>query len=188
MQYKDYYNTLGVKRNASEKEIKSAFRKLARKHHPDVNPNDKESEARFKEVSEAYEVLSDAEKRKKYDQFGADFEHYQQAQGSPGGFDFSKYAQGFDGSGGPTYTYTSTSGVGGMDDSGFSDFFDMLFGQSAGRGAATRNPYYSGGRMSTVPRKGEDYEHDIDVTLEEAFNGSQRVLQMEVPETCPTCN
>ena len=184
MQYKDYYSTLGVKRNASDKEIKSAFRKLARKHHPDVNPNDKEAEARFKEVSEAYEVLSDAEKRKKYDQFGADWERYQQTTGSPGGFDFSKYAQhfgGFDGSG----SYSTGFG-GGMGDSGFSDFFDMLFGQSATRGRS-RSAYYSGGRMSTIPRQGEDYEHDVEVTLEEAFNGSQRILQMEVPETCPTC-
>jgi molecular chaperone DnaJ/curved DNA-binding protein len=185
MQYKDYYSTLGVKRGASEKEIKSAFRKLARKHHPDVNPNDKEAEARFKEVSEAYEVLSDSDKRNKYDQFGADWEHYQQAQGSPGGFDFGKYAQdpgGF--SSGGSY---STGFGGGMGDSGFSDFFDMLFGQSVA-GGRTRNPYYNGGRMGTVARQGENYEHEIDVTLEEAFNGSQRVLQMEVPETCPTCN
>src|SRR5438094_8605211 len=108
MQYKDYYNILGVKRNASEKEIKSAFRKLARKHHPDVNPNDKEAEARFKEASEAYEVLSDPEKRKKYDQFGADWEHYQQAAGAPGGFDFSKYAQDFAGGyGGEGVRYTT---------------------------------------------------------------------------------
>src|SRR5918911_1054731 len=97
MQYKDYYQTLGVKRNASEKEIKSAFRKMARKLHPDLNPNDKEAEARFKEANEAYEVLSDPDKRKKYDQFGADWERYQQAEGAPGGFDFSKYAQGSDG-------------------------------------------------------------------------------------------
>src|SRR6266704_2204816 len=95
MQYKDYYNTLGVKRNASEKEIKSAFRKLARKHHPDVNPGDKESEARFKEISEAYEVLSDADKRQKYDQFGSDWERYQQTANGPAGFDFSKYSQGY---------------------------------------------------------------------------------------------
>jgi len=180
MQYKDYYNTLGVKRNASEKDIKAAFRKLARKHHPDVNPNDKASEARFKEISEAYEVLSDAEKRKKYDQFGTDWERYQQAEGASGGFDFSKYSDGYGDFGGGT-TYTTGFG-GGMGDSGFSDFFDMLFGQSRGR-----NPYYSGGRMSTIPRKGEDYEHSIDVTLEEAFSGGQRVLSMEVPEACPTC-
>src|SRR5436189_4375275 len=151
MQYKDYYQTLGVKRNASEKEIKSAFRKMARKLHPDLNPNDKEAEARFKEANEAYEVLSDPDKRKKYDQFGADWERYQQAEGAPGGFDFSKYAQGFDGSGGTTYTYTSGPGFGGMeDDSGFSDFFDMLFGQSAA-GGRSRDPYYSAGRMCTIP-------------------------------------
>src|SRR5205823_3882774 len=183
MQYKDYYNTLGVKRGASEKEIKSAFRKLARKHHPDVNPNDKQAEARFKEVSEAYEVLSDAEKRKKYDQFGSDWERYQQASGAPGGFDFSKYAENVGGSYGDG---NFSTGFGGAGDTGFSDFFDMLFSQ--GVGGRTRNPYYSGGRTSTIPRQGEDYEQEIDVTLEEAFTGGQRVLQMEVPDVCPTCN
>ena len=185
MQYKDYYSTLGVKRNATEKEIKSAFRKMARKHHPDLNPNDKEAEARFKEASEAYEVLSDPEKRRKYNQFGSDWERYQENAGSPGGFDFSKYAQDFDGShrGGTTY---STGGFTGTGEAGFSDFFDMLFGQTATANKAG-SPYYSGGRASTIPRVGEDYEHDIDVTLEEAFAGTQRVLQMEVPEACPTC-
>src|SRR2546428_485307 len=113
MQYKDYYNILGVKRSASEKEIKSAFRKLARKHHPDVNPNDKEAEAKFKEASEAYEVLIDPEKRKKYDQFGSEWERYQQAEGAPGGFDFSKYAQSYPGGDGARYT---TTGFGGLDD------------------------------------------------------------------------
>lgn len=184
MQYKDYYNTLGVKRGASEKEIKSAFRKLARKHHPDVNPNDKGAEARFKEVSEAYEVLSDPEKRKKYDQFGADWERYQQAQGAPGGFDFSKYAENLGGSySGGNYS----AGFGGIGDSGFSDFFDMLYGQT-GAASRGRNAYYSGGRASTIPRQGEDYEQDVELTLEEAFAGGQRVLQMEVPDMCPTCN
>jgi molecular chaperone DnaJ/curved DNA-binding protein len=179
VQYKDYYSTLGVKRDASEKEIKSAFRKAARKYHPDVNPNDREAEARFKEISEAYEVLSDAEKRKKYDQFGADWERYQQTEGAPGGFDFSKYAQQGYGDGGVRYT---TTGFGNDED--FSDFFEMLFGQRAGR---TGTSYYTGGRVRTQPRVGEDYEHEIEVTLEEAFTGTQRVLQMEVPEVCPTC-
>src|SRR6478672_2974842 len=119
MQYKDYYQTLGVKRNASEKEIKSAFRKMARKLHPDLNPNDREAEARFKEANEAYEVLSDAEKRKKYDQFGSDWERYQQAQGSPGGFDFSKYAQSYGGEGTGSQGYSTFTSFGG-DEDGFS--------------------------------------------------------------------
>lgn len=188
MQYKDYYNTLGVKRTADEKEIKSAFRKLARKYHPDLNPEDREAEARFKEVNEAYEVLSDSDKRQKYDQFGSDWERYQQSAGGAGGFDFSKYSQGYGfntaGQAAGSGTYTTFSG-----DSDFSDFFEMLFGRQAGGAgrAAGGNAYYSGGRTRTVPRVGQDYEHDIEVTLEEAFNGSQRVLQMEVPETCATC-
>lgn len=185
MQYKDYYNTLGVKRGATDKEIKSAFRKLARKFHPDLNPNDQESEAKFKEANEAYEVLSDVEKRKKYDQFGSDWERYQQAEGAPGGFDFSKYSQGYGSEGaGTRYTYSGNAG-----DGDFSDFFEMLFGRSGmgGTSSAAGNAYYTGGRTRTVPRIGQDYEHDIEVTLEEAFAGSQRVLQMEVPETCPTC-
>ena len=181
MQYKDYYNSLGVKRNASEKEIKTAFRKLARKHHPDLNPNDREAEARFKEVNEAYEVLSDKEKRKKYDQFGSDWDRYQQTSGSPGGFDFSRYqAQGGSSTGGGTY-YTSTSGIPG--DADYSDFFEMLFGRQPG----VSSEYYSTGRRGTVPRVGEDYEHEIEVTLEEAFTGTQRILQMEVPEGCQQC-
>src|SRR5689334_1863644 len=132
MQYKDYYNTLGVKRDASEKEIKSSFRKMARKYHPDLNPNDREAEAKFKEANEAYEVLSDAEKRKKYDQFGADWDRYQRAQGSPGGFDFSRYAQSYGGSGSGSGTGQGAQGFGsfsfGGDEDGFSDFFEMLFG------------------------------------------------------------
>src|SRR3954470_17614860 len=133
MQYKDYYNTLGVKPTASEKEIKSAFRKMARKYHPDLNPSDREAEAKFKEANEAYEVLSDPDKRKKYDQFGSDWERYQQAQGSPGGFDFSKYAQSYGGSGTGSPGYSAFTSYG-DDDGSFSDFFEMLFGQSgAGR-------------------------------------------------------
>src|SRR5437588_9069919 len=89
--YKDYYKILGVSKDASEKEIRQAYRKLARKYHPDVNPNNKEAESKFKEINEAYEVLSDAEKRKKYDKFGADWEQYEK-MGATGDFDFSRYA------------------------------------------------------------------------------------------------
>ena len=180
MQYKDYYNTLGVKRAATDKEIKSAFRKLARKYHPDVNPDNREAEARFKEISEAYEVLSDSDKRKKYDQFGSDWDRYQHSEGGPGGFDFSKYAQSYPGGDGSTFTY-ETGGD-------FSDFFEMLFGRRAGAGpGAERGGYYSGGRASTMPRKGEDYEQSIEITLEEAYSGATRVLQMRVPEACANC-
>lgn len=182
MQYKDYYNILGVKKTASDKEIKSAFRKLARKYHPDLNPNDREAEAKFKEVNEAYEALSDDEKRKKYDQFGADWERHQHAQGAPGGFDFSRYSQTY-GDGGRGGSGRFEPGEAGD----FSDFFEMLFGRSGGTGQAS-NPYYSGGRARTMPRVGEDYEHTIDVSLEEAFTGTQRVLQMDVPEACGTCH
>lgn len=183
MQYKDYYNILGVKKNASEKEIKSAFRKLARKYHPDLNPNDREAEAKFKEVNEAYEVLSDTEKRKKYDQFGSDWDRYQHTQGTPGGFDFSRYAQSYgDGGMGGGVRFEP----GGAGD--FSDFFEMLFGRGATASSRGSNPFYSGGRARTMPRIGEDYEHSIEVTLEEAFTGTQRILQMDAPEACPTCN
>jgi DnaJ-class molecular chaperone len=190
MQYKDYYNILGVKRDATQKEIKSAYRKLARKYHPDLNPGDKQAEAKFKEINEAYEVLSDPDKRKKYDAFGADWERYQQTAGGPGGFDFSKYAQewgGFTGfttpGGGRRRVATDFGDVefGGGD---FSDFFEMLFGRGT---RSTRTAYYTGGRTRTIPRQGEDYEQDVEVTLEEAFNGTQRILQLEVPEACPTC-
>jgi DnaJ-class molecular chaperone len=183
MQYKDYYNTLGIKKGASEKEIKSAYRKLARKFHPDLNPNDREAEAKFKEVNEAYEVLVDPEKRKKYDEFGSEWESYQHTQGTPGGFDFSQYSQSYGNGGAGGVRYTTVGGEGAED---FSDFFEMLFGR--GSRAAGASPYYSGGRARTIPRVGEDYEHRLDVTLEEAFTGTQRVLQMDVPEGCPSCN
>src|SRR5271170_3240222 len=118
MEFRDYYKTLGVERSATEAQIKSAFRKLARKHHPDVNPNNKEAEHRFKEINEAYQVLSDTEKRKKYDELGADFE-----RGAPDDEVLRRYARG-DGGAPPNF---EGAGAG-----NFSDFFERFFG---GRGA-----------------------------------------------------
>src|SRR5579859_8018520 len=183
VQVKDYYNTLGVKREATDKEIRSAYRKLARKYHPDVNPNNKEAEAKFKEINEAYEVLSDAEKRKKYDKFGAEWEQYEKMGGAPGDFDFSRYGGV---PGGRQRVYTSP-GAGSAE---FSDFFESLFGGMGARGGMPggADPLGGiGGFGRQVSRRGEDVEHPLDVSLEEAYTGTARRLQMQVEEPCPTC-
>ncbi len=166
MAVKDYYKTLGVSKNASEKEIKQAFRKLARKYHPDVNPNNKEAESKFKEISEAFDVLNDPEKRKKYDQFGDQWQYADQfkqsrSQGAPfEGFGFTD----FGGSGG-THFRAETGDLGSL--------FEDLFGRQSRR---------------SRPRKGRDIEHPVDITLEEAYSGTTRLLAMEVEEACPACN
>ncbi|MEP7358646.1 MAG: DnaJ C-terminal domain-containing protein [Anaerolineales bacterium] len=170
MEPKDYYKTLGVARDASAKDIKSAFRKAARKHHPDVNPGDKAAEEKFKALNEAYEVLSDAEKRKKYDQFGADFERYQNTGGQPGGFDYSQWQGGpGQGQGAGQPRYASPEDLNDLfgQDGDYSDFFSTLFGRQ-GRGQA-----------ATGPRRGQDYEHPLQVTFDEAFRGASRGLQLD---------
>jgi molecular chaperone DnaJ len=190
MQYKDYYQVLGVKRDATQKEIKAAYRKLARKHHPDVNPGNKDAENRFKEINEAYEVLSDEEKRKKYDRFGSEWEQFEKMGGQPGStgdFDFSQWAaqQGY-APGGNYRTYSGTMPGG----AGFSDFFDMLFGgeRVAGMGGIGGDPF-ARARVGTrtVTRRGEDLNQPIEVTLEEAYTGTTRRLQLQIEDTCPTC-
>jgi curved DNA-binding protein len=159
MDYHDYYKTLGVERNATEAEIKKAYRKLARQHHPDINPGNQAAENKFKEITEAYEVLSDKEKREKYDRFGRDWQRYQQGGGGAGGFDWGSYA------GGGGSPFGGTAGASGD----FSDFFETLFGGGGGRTASRGGMGY---RMD-----GQPIEHEVEVTLDEAFTGTQRSLQ-----------
>ena len=178
MDFKDYYKTLGVKRDASDKEIRSAFRKLARQYHPDMNKDDKSAEIRFKEINEANEVLSDPEKRKMYDQFGSDWQRYQQAQGSaPGAGSANDFSQWFSGQGGgarggPRVEYRD------FGDGEFSDFFETLFGGGGGRGRAYGQPR---------PQRGEDQEYEVAITLEEADRGATRGLELQTPTLCATC-
>jgi curved DNA-binding protein len=151
MAIKDYYQVLGVARDADDATVKKAYRKLARQYHPDINPGDKEAEAKFKEINEAYEVLSDKEKRTKYDRFGSDWQRYEQA--------------------GAGVDYASGD---------FADIFESLFGGG----------FASNGRRSTsgsynVRMDGQDVEQPIDITLEEAFSGTQRTVQFANPNGTP---
>jgi curved DNA-binding protein len=174
MEFKDYYKTLGVAKTATEKEIKQAFRKLARKLHPDVNPGDKTAEARFKEVNEAYEVLGDPASRKKYDELGANWRMYEQA-GAQGA---NPFAGGFNvggtGSRGGFRTMSQEEMEELFGDSNpFSDFFTTFFGGGGGGGAAT------GARPGRVrQRPGRDIEHEIELSLEDAYNGTMQRLAL----------
>jgi curved DNA-binding protein len=177
MEFKDYYKTLGVSKSATEKEIKGAFRKLARKLHPDVNPGDKTAEARFKEVNEAYEVLGDAEKRKKYDELGANWRMYEQAGAHPGAGPFAGgfNAGGTGGRGGfRTMTQEEMEDLFG-DSNPFSDFFTTFFG--GGMGGDVRGS--GGGRGGGVrQRPGRDIENEIELSLEDAYNGTTQRLAL----------
>lgn len=202
MDYKDYYKVLGVSRTASTDDIKKAFRQLARKYHPDVNPGNKQAEARFKEINEAYEVLSAPDKRRKYDTLGPNW----QEQFGPAATNSRARS--------PFTTRTrasSSSGAGGSssgsydftDPTGFSDFFEALFGRkptgatgatgpgastSRGRASATGTAGASGsfGGSGSLNR-GENVEQPVEITLREAYAGARRLYTIQQPETCATC-
>jgi len=173
MDFKDYYATLGVSKAATEKEVKQAFRKLARKHHPDVNPGDKQAEQRFKEINEAYEVLGDPAKRRKYDELGANWRLYEQAEAQGGPNPFAGWTVNMGGPGGGFRTMTQEEMADLFGDSTpFSDFFTTFFGGmgDAATGRATRGR----GRQ----RAGRDVEHEIELTLEDACHGATRRLSL----------
>jgi molecular chaperone DnaJ len=155
--FKDYYAILGVPRDATEKEIKVAYRKLARKYHPDVNPGDKEAEEKFKEINEAYQVLSDPEKRAAYDRYGEQWQAYQRMR--------EQYGEDFNG------TPWGTETIFGFEN--FADFIDQLL-----HGGSTRM------HVRAVPR---DIEHTLEITLDEAIRGATKTIRLNTEEVCPRC-
>lgn len=159
MEYKDYYKILGVDKSASDADIKKAYRKLAVKYHPDKNPDDKLAEEKFKELNEAYEVLGDVEKRKKYDQFGDNWKHYEQAGSDRGDFDWSQWGQ---------------RGGGGDEDmfggGQFSDFFEHLFGGGGGG--------FRGRQRGNTRRKGQDLQATMQISLLDAYIGTTKQIDV----------
>ncbi len=170
VKFRDYYEVLGVARTASADEVKKAYRKLARKYHPDVNPGDKTAEEKFKELNEAYEVLSDPEKRKRYDQLGANWKAGADFTPPPGWTGWEGERSGFDFS----EAFGGARGAG-----GFSDFFEAFFGGGRGERAGRAGAGFT--------MRGSDVEAEIQLTLEEAHRGVTRTITFEAAERCPDC-
>ncbi len=164
MEFKDYYKILGVDKNATEQQVKTAYRKLARKYHPDLNPGDKKAEEKFKEINEAYEVLSNPEKRKKYDELGSNWEQILRDR---------EYAR--------QYTQPGFEGQAG-EDFDLGDFFETFFGR---RGGEAWSPFTT--RPPSGPQRGADLEQEVAVSLEESFHGVERRLTLSYEEICPDC-
>lgn len=173
MEYKDYYKTLGVDRKATQDEIKKTFRKLAMKYHPDQNKDNKQAEEKFKEINEAYEVLSDPKKRERYDQLGSSYAQWQQRGGNPGNFNWNEWYGGQGAQG----TQVNPEDFGDIF-GGFSDFFRVIFG---GMPASGRPQYQQAARpgASRVNRQPANLEQKVQITLEEAYHGTQRILQVD---------
>jgi curved DNA-binding protein len=167
MNYKDYYSILGVTKQATVDEIRKAYRRLALRYHPDKTKGDKTANEKFVEINEAHQVLSDPEKRKKYDQFGADWKRYEESGSQQGGFDWSKYASG---AGGTQKQRMSAEDFESMFGSGEDvDLFELLFGGRGGRRRSAR----------TTAFKGEDLNAETTLSLEEAYHGSTRLIRLD---------
>ena len=164
MEYKDYYKILGVDKGASQDEIKSSYRKLAKKYHPDLNPNDSSAQEKFKDINEAYEVLGDENKRKKYDRFGSGYNFTNGQNFDPSNFGFENFGRG------GTYTYTTSS-------EGFSDFFNMFFGGDDFGISDLFGGMAAGGFKQAERQK---YEAEINITIEEGFNGITKPLSFRI--------
>ena len=185
MDFKDYYVGLGVSPDADEKTIKKAYQKLAKKYHPDVNPGDKAAEAKFKDAMEAYQAISDPEKRRKYDELRQDYQQWK-TRGGRGDYDYGRWQTNPGGRGGSNQTHSMSqedfaemfggSGrAGGFNSAGgeeYSDFFSTLFGGGGGQGRG-----FSGGSTVGRARAGQDHETEVQVTLEETYNGTTRLIR-----------
>jgi curved DNA-binding protein len=173
MEYRDYYKVLGVERKASEAEIKKAYRKLAMKYHPDRNQGNKSAEEKFKEINEAYQVLSDPAKRARYDQLGESYSRYQQGGGAPGNFNWNDWVNQPQGAG------ATRMDMGDLNDlfgGGFSDFFSAIFGNMGGAQSATRTRRGSRAAEAGQPAK---LEQPVSISFLEAYQGTERTFQVE---------